>query len=66
MQILLASLPGRSVLLCVNSFSFMANCMLNPAGSLSHVGGRSFTNTVLHKTTAAMLDWILLAQELNI
>lgn len=56
MQILLTSLPGRNILLCVNSFSFMANCVLNPAGSLPLVGGRSFTNAVLHKTTAVTLD----------
>lgn len=63
MQILLTSLPGRNILLCVNSFSFMANCVLNPAGSLPLVGGRSFTNAVLHKTTA-VTDWILLAQNI--
>lgn len=44
----------------------MANCVLNPADSLPHVGGRSFTNAVLHKTIAVTLDWILFAQELNI
>lgn len=66
MQILLTSLRGRSILLYVNNFSFMANCVLNPSGSLPRVGGRSFTNTILHKTTAVTLDCILLAQELNI
>lgn len=64
MQILLTSLPGRNILLCANSFSFMANCVLNPAGSLPLVGGRSFTNAGLHKTTAVTLDWILLAQNI--
>lgn len=66
MQILLTSLAGRSILLFVNSFFFMANCVLKPTGFLPCVEGRSFTNAVLHKTTAVTLDWNLLAPELNI
>lgn len=60
MQIWLTYLP-RSVMLRVNSFCFMPNYVLNPAGSFPCVGGRSITNAVLHKTNAVELDRIMLA-----
>lgn len=44
----------------------MASYVLNPAGSLPRVGGRSVTYAVLHKLTAVALDRILWAQELSI
>jgi len=66
MQILLTCLPKRNILLCVNSFSFMASYVLNRAGSLPRVGERSVTNAVLHKMSAIVLDRLLLAQELSI
>lgn len=59
MHILLICLPSRSILLFVNSFSFMASYVLNPAGSLLRVGGRSVPYAVLHKLTAVALDRIL-------